>query len=330
MNTSSAPDRKVRLSVSNPPATGGAAALAAPAPVLVSGTVAYDDIITPDASGTRLLGGSASYAALACSFFAETRLAGMVGADFAGADIARFRRRGVDISALAVDPSGETFFWRGRYHENRNRRDTLETRLGVNAGTRPPLPAGFRDAPVVLLANDEPRLQLDILAQLSAPRLVIADSMNLWIDIAREDLGRVIARAGLLILNDEEARQLTGEGNLVLAGRRLLAFGPRTVVVKRGEHGATMFHEAGLFAVPAYPVTSVLDPTGAGDSFAGALAGALAALGRDDLSARKAAMLYATAVAGLTVESFSCDRLESAGAPEIENRVAILRDMMRE
>ncbi|MDR2844748.1 MAG: PfkB family carbohydrate kinase [Puniceicoccales bacterium] len=299
------------------------------APLLVSGTVAYDDIITPHGSGTRLLGGSASYAALAASYFTDTRLEGLVGADFLERDRERFRIHEVDTTGLRTAGTGDTFFWRGQYHENYNRRDTLETRLGVNAQPRPALPPGHATTPYVLLANDAPEFQLAVLDQLRSPRFVLADSMNYWIDTARDALLRVIARADLVVVNDSEAVQLSGESNLVLAARRLLEMGARALIVKKGEHGALLFHTGGLFALPAWPVTQLYDPTGAGDSFAGAFMGTLAALQRTDFAALKLAMLHATAVASLTVEAFSCDRLERAGAEEIASRVAQLREMTR-
>ncbi|MDR3228959.1 MAG: PfkB family carbohydrate kinase [Puniceicoccales bacterium] len=302
----------------------------APQSLLVSGTVAYDDIITPKASGKRLLGGSASYAALAAAFFTDSRLAGIVGGDFAEKDRKRLRSHGVDLDGLHTEAAGKTFFWSGKYHENYNHRDTLETRLGVNAEPRPPLPEAWRETQFVLLANDAPTLQLAVLGQLHEPRFVLADTMNLWIETARKDLLRVAAHANLFVLNESEAELLSGESNLFFSGRKLLKeTGARSVLVKKGEHGALLFHREGLFALPAYPVTDLRDPTGAGDSFAGALVGVLAALGRSDFTALKLAMLYATAVASLTVESFSCDRLESAGVTEIESRAAALREMTR-
>ena len=297
-----------------------------PVPLLISGTVAYDDIVTPRSSASRLLGGSASYAALAASYFTEVRIAGLVGADFAAKDLHRLRAHDIDTTGLRVDSVGETFFWRGRYHENYNQRDTLETRLGVNTQVRPPLPAGYEATPFVLLANDAPALQLAILDQLTAPRFVVADTMNLWISTALDELKQVIRRVDLLILNDGEAAQLSGETNLHLAAPRIReAFNARTLIVKKGEHGAMLFHRDGLFVLPAYPVTELHDPTGAGDSFAGALIGYLAVSGQLTFAELKRAMVYATAVASLTVEAFSCDRLESAGISEIAARYALLQ-----
>ncbi|MDR0534812.1 MAG: PfkB family carbohydrate kinase [Puniceicoccales bacterium] len=316
-----------------------AAGEAAAAPLLVSGTVAYDTIETPRAKGTRILGGSASYAALAASYFTDVRIEGLVGGDFAQRDWQRLRARGVDTSGLHVAPAGETFFWHGRYGENLNRRETLETRLGVNAQARPPLPCGHNTTPFVLLANDAPALQLAVLEQLASPRFVLADTMNLWIETALAPLREVIRRADLLIINDDEATQLTGETNLFNAAAKIHAdYHARHLLIKKGEHGAMLFYDepagaipAGtpafpsLFILPAHPVTNLHDPTGAGDSFAGAFMGTLAALQRTDFEAMKLAMLYASAVASLTVEAFSCDRLETAGPSEISQRADNIR-----
>jgi len=313
-----------------PAPLAAASAASGSASVLVSGTIAYDDILTPSDSIKHALGGSGSYAALAASFFADTRLAGIVGSDFAVKDFERLKKRGIDTAGVNIVPAGETFFWRGKYHENYNSRDTLETRLGVNAHDRSPLPDAWRDSPFILLANDEPRLQHAVIAQLRAPRFILVDTMNLWIDTAQAELLRVTARADLFVVNDSEAQQLTGESNLIVAGRKMLKrTGARSVLVKKGEHGALLFHPEGMFAIPSYPVTALRDPTGAGDSFAGAFIGVLAALDRVDFAALRLAALYATAVASLTVESFSCDRLESAGIAEIEKRADEIRDMTR-
>lgn len=301
---------------------------APPAPLLITGSVAYDDIITPRGSGEKLLGGSAAYAALAASYFTDVRLVGVVGADFLEKDRERLRIHKIDTAGLHTDPSGATLFWRGKYQANYNRRDTLDIQLGVFARFRPELPPGYATTPFVMLANIAPALQLHVLDQVRAPRFVLADSMDLSIDTAREELLKVIARADLFVVNDSEAEHLTGESNVILAGRHLCALGPRAVIVKKGEHGALLFHPDGLFALPAWPVTELHDPTGAGDSFAGALIAVLAALQRTDFAALKLAMLYATAVASLTVEAFSCDRLETAGTAEIEARAAQLRAMV--
>ncbi|MFZ9200893.1 MAG: PfkB family carbohydrate kinase [Opitutales bacterium] len=300
-----------------------------PSAVLVVGSVAYDSIETPHASGERILGGSASYAALAASYFAPVQLVGVVGHDFAAADRRKFERRGIDLSALQVDETGRTFFWRGRYHENYNRRETLELELNVFERFHPRLPASHQPAAFAMLGNIRPDLQLHVLDQLTGKPFVVADTIDIWIETARDGLNEVLRRADLAVVNDTEATKLTGETNAIAAGRALRASGCRAVIVKKGEHGAVLFHEDGLFALPAYPVTELRDPTGAGDTFAGSLLGYLAARGETDFAALREAMGYATAVASLTVEAFSCERLASAGCAEIRRRRRELGRMTR-
>jgi cytidine kinase len=305
-----------------------------PASVLVVGSVAYDDIITPHASGERILGGSASYAALAASFFAPTRLVGVVGHDFADSDMARLRQRGIDLAGLQVDRTGPTFHWKGRYHENFNRRDTLEIHLNVFERFRPDLPAAYRASEYALLGNIHPKLQRHVRGALGPHVFAAADTIDLWIKTTHDDLLALLRELDLFVINDAEAEILTGESNLIRAGQALRAKGPRIAIIKKGEHGAYLFHPDGMFALPAYPVVDLHDPTGAGDSFAGALLGALAAQTgagqppKPTFKQIKEAMVFATVVASLTVESFSCDRLESAGIAEIEKRAAGLRAMM--
>ncbi|MGF1484327.1 MAG: PfkB family carbohydrate kinase [Opitutales bacterium] len=301
-----------------------------PQPVLVVGSVAFDDIITPFASGERILGGSASYASLASSFFAPTQLVGVVGNDFDPRYRERLEARGIDLDGLQVDDSGPTFFWRGKYHENFNKRDTLDIQLNVFEKFRPDLPESFSSTPYVMLGNIGPGLQIHVLDQLKGPRhYVVADTIHLWIELEREGLLEMIQRVDLFTINDDEAEMLTDKSNLIEAGRQLLTMGPKRVIVKKGEHGAYLFSEEGLFALPAYPVTDLRDPTGAGDSFAGALLGYLAAVDKTDVAALKEAMVYATVAASLTVEAFSCDRLESAGISEISQRREALLKMIQ-
>ena len=287
---------------------------------MVLGSVAYDDIITPFAKGERILGGSASYAGLASSYFAPTRLVGVVGNDFDQKDMDRLKAQEIDLEGLEIDESGPTFFWAGRYHENFNDRDTLETQLNVFESFNPTIPDSYRDTPYVLLGNIGPNLQNQVLDQLGDQAYIVADTMNLWINIMLADLKKLLKRVHLLVLNDDESEMLTETSNVIIAGEKLREMGPETVIVKKGSHGAILFHEAGRFSLPAYPVTDLRDPTGAGDSFAGALAAYLAATDRTDFAAIKQAMLYATVVASFTVEAFSCDRLESAGVAGIESR----------
>jgi len=299
-----------------------------PSPLLVVGSVAFDNVITPQAEQERILGGAASYCSFAASYYAKVRMVGVVGNDFGEADLNRLRARGIDREGVQRDESGPTFFWKGKYHENFNRRDTLDIRLNVFENFRPDLPDSYKDSPFVLLGNIHPALQMHVLDQLSGNSFVLADTIDLWIETEREALLSLIPKVSLLVINDSEAEELTGESNVILAGHQLRKMGPESVIVKKGEHGAVLFHEEGLFALPAYPVTQLHDPTGAGDSFAGALIGRLASRNRADFSAIKEAMLYATCTASLTVEAFGCDRLESAGKAEIEDRVTALKQLI--
>ena len=289
-------------------------------PVLVVGSVAYDSIITPHDKGDRILGGSAAYACLAASYFAPPRIVGVVGHDFRGRDRNKLAKRGIDLDGLLTDASGRTFSWRGRYHENYNRRDTEDLQLNVFEHFKPRLSPAHVTTPFVMLGNIRPDLQLDVLNQLSAPRFVLADTIDIWIETQRDKLAEVMRRADLLVVNDTESAKLTGEDNTIIAGRELRKHGCKTVIIKKGEHGAVLFHEEGMFALPAFPVTELRDPTGAGDSFAGALLGYLAASGMTDFAALKQAMIYGTVVASLTVEAFSTDRLAKAGCREIRAR----------
>lgn len=295
--------------------------------VLVYGSVAYDSIETPFGSAEYILGGSAAYAALASAFFAPSCIAGCVGSDFRQADIERLANRGINLDALQIIDGAQTFFWKGKYHQNFNRRDTIEVRLGVTENCRPEIPQAQRGAPYVLLANSSPADQAKVLSEMSAPKFVVLDTMNLWIEIALQDLKELIKRVDLLILNDTEAQQLAEENNIILCGDILMKLGAKSVIIKKGEHGATLFHKDGLFTLPAYPVRELRDPTGAGDSFAGALIGRIARYGETDFSAIKKAMLFAAATASLTVESFSCNKLELAGYAEIERRAEYIKQI---
>ena len=298
------------------------------ASVIVVGSVAFDNIITPYARGDYLLGGSASYASIAASYFAPSRLVARVGKDFDERFMKRFEERDVCTEGLQVDPEGETFFWAGKYHDNFDQRDTLETRLNVLEHFRPELPETYKTTPYVLLANIGPDLQLHLLEEMSPEikSFVVADTMNLWIDIMRGKLMEMIGRVDLLVLNDEEAEMLTEERNIYIAGAKLRDLGPKFVIVKKGSHGAILFGPEGqLFSLPAYPVEDLQDPTGAGDSFAGALTGYLADKNATDFDSIKQAMVYATVTASFTVEAFSSDSLESAGRAGIDERAARLK-----
>jgi len=299
-----------------------------PSPLLVVGSVAFDNVITPHAEQERILGGAASYCSFAASYYANVRMVGVVGNDFGESDLDRLRARGIDLEGVKRDESGPTFFWKGKYHENFNRRDTLDIRLNVFENFRPDLPPSYLDSEFVLLGNIHPALQMHVLDQLSGNPFILADTIDLWIETEREALLSLIQKVSLFVINDSEAEEMTGESNIILAGDKLRQMGPKSVIIKKGEHGAVLFHEDGKFALPAFPVTQLNDPTGAGDSFAGALIGRLASRNRMDFSAIKEAMLYATCTASLTVEAFGCDRLESAGKSEIEQRVSSLNQLI--
>ncbi|MDA8806437.1 PfkB family carbohydrate kinase [Opitutales bacterium] len=297
-------------------------------PLLVVGSVAFDNVITPQAEQERILGGAASYCSFAASYYTQVRMVGVVGNDFGESDLDRLRARGIDLEGVKKDDSGPTFFWKGKYHENFNRRDTLDIQLNVFEKFRPDLPESYKDSSFVLLGNIHPALQMNVLDQLAGNSFVLADTIDLWIETERESLLSLIKKVSLFVINDSEAEELTGESNVILAGEKLRQMGPESVIIKKGEHGAILFHDEGMFALPAYPVTQLHDPTGAGDSFAGALIGRLSSQNRSDFSAIKEAMLYATCTASLTVEAFGCDRLESAGKSEIEERVASLNQLI--
>ena len=290
------------------------------APLLVVGSVAFDNVITPYGEKEHILGGAASYCSLAASYYTQVRMVGVIGNDFGEEHLNRLRSRGIDLEGVQKDESGPTFFWKGRYHENFNRRDTLDIQLNVFEKFRPDLPESYKDSNFVLLGNIHPALQMHVLDQLQGSPFVLADTIDLWIEIERKALLELIKKINLFVINDTEAEELTEEKNIILAGKKLREMGPETVIIKKGEHGAILFHEDGMFALPAYPVTALRDPTGAGDSFAGALIGRLASRNRTDFDAIKEAMIYATCTASLTVEAFGCDRLESAGVKAIQER----------
>jgi sugar/nucleoside kinase (ribokinase family) len=298
-------------------------------PALIIGSVAIDRVVTPFAQSDNLLGGAASYAAIAASYFAPTRLVGVVGGDFPKPFWKRFRKHGIDLAGLQVDPEGKTFFWSGQYHENFAGRDTLEVRLNVFEKFSPVLSASLLDSPFVMLGAIMPTLQNQVVDQFAAAKkqpFILADTFDLWIHTMRADLERLLRRLDLFVINEEEALLLTDERNLVLAGQRLRQMGSHSVVIKKGGHGSLLFHRDGYFAIPAYPVTKIVDPTGAGDSYAGALIGYLASVNRTDFAALKKAVVYATAVSSLTVESFSVNRLSTAGRKTINAR---LQDLVR-
>ncbi len=289
--------------------------------LLVVGTLALDSIETPEIRAKEVLGGSASYFAMAASLLGPVRLVGVVGEDFPVAHRELLASRPIDLGGLVSAKGGKTFRWSGRYHADMNTRDTLDTELNVIAGFRPVLPDGFRDSPFVYLANDSPSTQISTLEQARARRFVMLDTMNYWIEHEKAALFDVLNRVDGVIINDEEARLLTGEKNLISAGTRVLELGPRVVVVKKGEHGAFLFSHFVRHALPAYPIEDVVDPTGAGDSFAGGFMGFLARRGTVSLANLKRAMAYGTVLASFAVEAVSLERLATLTREEVETRL---------
>ena len=292
----------------------------------VVGSIGIDDIATPKEARRGVLGGSVTYACAAASFFARVGAVGVVGSDFPQAFMARYRSFGI-IWRDCKRRTGATFRWSGVYEEDFINRRTLRTELGVFGEFKPELPETFRDAPYVLLGNISPELQEHVLDQATGARFVVADTMDLWINIAREALDRVIARVNLLMLNDSEARLLTGRHNLKECARRILDSGPEYVVIKKGEHGAHLFSKSGVAIIPAYPVDDVTDPTGAGDTFAGGFLGWLSRSGRTDEAAIRAGLLIGATVASFGVEAFSLERLERLTPGEIDARRDELKAM---
>jgi sugar/nucleoside kinase (ribokinase family) len=295
-------------------------------PLLAVGSVALDSLETPFGRREDVLGGSASYFSVCSSFFGPTRMVAVVGEDFPEEHVAFFSSRGIDLSGL-VRQAGRTFRWKGRYEFDLNTAHTLDTQLNVFAQFRPDLPAHYRDSEYVFLGNIDPDLQRSVLDQVKAPRFVACDTMNFWISSKRESLLKTLKRVDLLFVNDAEARQLAEEHNVVKAAKRILSFGPRAVVVKRGEYGALYFSGDDVFAASAYPLPTVFDPTGAGDSFAGGFMGYVAKCRREDHATMRRAIVLGSVLASFTVEQFSLERLRSLRSEEIKGRYAEARKL---
>lgn len=287
--------------------------------IVVVGSVFFDTIETPHGRAERVLGGAATHFALAASFFAPVQVVATVGDDFPDAELAVHRARGVDLAGLERR-AGRTGSWTGRYHEDMNRRDTLHLDLGVFADFRPELPGTYRAARHLFLANIDPVLQGRVLDQLGEPALVGADTMNHWIENSRAELEKLLRRVDVLLINDEEARQLSGEHNLVRAARSILARGPKSLLIKRGEYGVIHFSADSIFAVPAFPLEEVFDPTGAGDAFAGGFMGSLVRAGDTSEKSVRRAIVYGSVVASFIVEDFGMRRLQRLEPDEIERR----------
>jgi len=297
--------------------------------LVIVGTVAFDAIQTPYGKTDKILGGAATYIGLAASQFdIDGAIVSVVGGDFPKEYIDMLEDKGLDISSLEVVENGKTFFWSGKYHNDMNSRDTLTTELNVLADFKPVVPESYKDAKVVMLGNLHPLVQLGVIEQMNAkPDLVILDTMNFWMDSALDDLIKVIEKVDVITINDEEARQLTGEYSLVVAAKKIMTMGPEFVVIKKGEHGALLFFEDEMFYAPALPLKEVFDPTGAGDTFAGGFSGYLVKTGDYSFENLKKAVIYGSALASFSVEKFGTERMINLKKDELYERIVQFKNL---
>lgn len=296
--------------------------------LIVTGSIGIDSVETPSGSAPEVLGGSAVYFAAAASFFTPVRLVAAVGEDFPDHHMDTFRHFDIDLSGLESRKGSRTFRWSGRYHDNMNDRDTVTVDLNVLGEELPPVPEAFRDSRYVFLANTAPAGQMSLLEQFPQCRLSIADTMDLWIDTQRDGLLELMTKISGLVLNDSEAAMLTGKSNLIQAAEAIVGMGPRFVVIKKGEHGALLYHAEGAVAIPAWPARDVVDPTGAGDCFAGGMMGYLAQAGDESFAAIRRAIAYGTIVASFNIESFSLERLKAISRSDIDERMNAYAGML--
>ncbi len=297
--------------------------------LLAVGTVAFDAIETPFGKTDKILGGSGTFVGLAAAQFGiETGVVSVVGGDFPQAYLDMMNQRGINTEGVEIVEDGKTFFWSGKYHNDMNSRDTLVTELNVLADFTPIVPVSFKDAAIVMLGNLHPLTQNSVLDQLDKkPKLVILDTMNFWMDVALEDLHSVLKRVDVITINDEEARQLSGEYSLVNAANKIHKMGPKFVIIKKGEHGALLFNEGKMFFAPALPLAEVFDPTGAGDTFAGGFSGYLAKTEDISFENMKNAVIYGSNLASFCVEKFGTERMENLQANEVQNRLKIFKEL---
>jgi sugar/nucleoside kinase (ribokinase family) len=291
--------------------------------LVIVGTVAFDAIETPFGKTDKILGGAGTFIGLAASNFnVDSAVVSVVGGDFPQDYLDLLSDKNIDVSGIEIIKDGKTFFWSGRYHNDMNSRDTLATELNVLADFEPKVPQDYQDAEVVMLGNLHPLTQMSVLNQMtSKPKLVVLDTMNFWMDCALEDLHNTIKHIDVITINDEEARQLTGEYSLVVAAKKIHEMGPKYVVIKKGEHGALLFNEDNVFYAPALPLKEVFDPTGAGDTFAGGFAGYLAKTGDYSFENMKTAVIYGSTLASFCVEKFGTERMENLSKTEIHKRL---------
>ncbi len=291
--------------------------------ILAVGTVAFDDIETPFGRAEMVIGGAGTYVAWAASFLHPSiNLVSIVGGDFPKEELALMNERGIDTSGIEIVEDKKSFFWAGRYHDNMNSRDTITTDLNVLADFDPVLPESYKDDPILMLGNLTPEIQIKVMDQMTKrPKLIVLDTMNFWMDIAMDSLKEAISRVDILTINDEEARQLSGEYSLVNAAAVINKMGPKYLIIKKGEHGALLFGEGKLFAAPALPLAQVKDPTGAGDSFAGGLCGYLASCNEINFEAVKTGIIYGSAMASFCVEEFSLGKIKTLDKDIIQERL---------
>ena len=296
--------------------------------LLVVGSLAFDSVETPTATRDDVLGGSATFFSYAASYFTPVRLVGVVGEDWPAAHTELLAGHNIDTTGMQVVPGAKTFRWRGKYQPNMNDRETLEIHLNVFETFDPVIPPNYRSSKFLFLANGSPKLQMKVMDQLPDAALRVADTMDLWINMQRDELLQLLKRLDGLVLNDSEAKLLTGDENLVRAGHAVRKLGPKFVVIKKGEHGAMFFGRDETYVLPAYPTPQVVDPTGAGDSFAGGMMGYLAEQGKSDPATLKQALAYGTIVASFNVEDFSLDRMQKIGRADLESRMSQFRKML--
>lgn len=296
--------------------------------LVIVGTVAFDAIETPFGKTDKILGGAATFIALAASHFqVDGAIVSVVGGDFPQADIDMLSSKGMDVSGLQIVKDGKTFFWAGKYHKDMNSRETLVTELNVLADFNPVVPSAYLDAEVVMLGNLHPLVQLSVIEQMIDPKLIVLDTMNFWMDNALEDLKLAISKVDVITINDEEARQLTGEFSLVVAAQKIIEMGPKYVIIKKGEHGALLFHRDEVFYAPALPLEEVFDPTGAGDTFAGGFTGYLTKTEDYSFENMKTAIINGSALASFCVEKFGTERLLELSKKELHQRLQQFKNL---
>jgi sugar/nucleoside kinase (ribokinase family) len=291
--------------------------------LIIIGTVAFDAIETPFGKTDKIVGGAATYASLAASYFyPEVKIVGVVGDDFHQEDIETFKNHGIDTEGLQIKAGEKSFFWSGRYHNDMNSRDTLATELNVLADFDPIIPESYQDCEYLMLGNLTPQVQQTVINRLKKrPKLIVLDTMNFWMDVAMDDLLETVRMVDVLTINDAEARQLSGEYSLVKAANKILTMGPKYLIIKKGEHGALLFHEDQVFSAPALPLSEVFDPTGAGDTFAGGFIGYLAKVGTVNFNNMKNAIIYGSALASFCVEKFGTEKILNLTQEEVTARI---------